>query len=271
MIKTILSRAFAVLMKKPVRLWGISLLSVVLGGMISFAFGLLPIVGFCVSLLLDVSMTIIFLRGYRGEEVETAQLFEAFKDGNAKRVLGGMLWMYLWIFLWGLIPVVGFVFAIIRTYEYRLTPYILVMEPEISATDAIKESRKRTMGYKGKMFGADLLVGVIVFVVAFVLGLMCAIPVLGIVAALAILVVIALLPLFIGLVQSAFYEEITNPTIPATPVYSAPRSYTPNYERSDSSAAVPPVAPPASRKFCGNCGTSMNAESAFCPNCGKPC
>ena len=38
-----------------------------------------------------------------------------------KRVLCGMGWMMLWIFLWSLIPIVGIVFGIIRTYEYRPT------------------------------------------------------------------------------------------------------------------------------------------------------
>ena len=100
----------------------------------------------------------IYLSGYRGENVQVVQLFSCFKDWQtAKRVILGMGWMALWIFLWALIPIVGPIFAIIRSYQYRLTPYILITEPEVSITDAIKESTKRTEGYKLKMWLAEVL------------------------------------------------------------------------------------------------------------------
>ena len=60
-------------------------------------------------------------------------------------------------FLWSLIPVVGIVFGVIRAYEYRFTPYILMTRDDVKPTEAIKVSKAETMGYKGKMFGADML------------------------------------------------------------------------------------------------------------------
>ena len=42
MIKMIYSRAFSVLLKKPLRLWGISLLCTLLSGVLSAAFGIVP-------------------------------------------------------------------------------------------------------------------------------------------------------------------------------------------------------------------------------------
>ena len=152
MILTIYKRALTVLMKKPFTLWGISLLEVLLSGVVSVLFGAIYGLALGINLLLDTSMIMIFLHGYRGDGVACVQLFDCFKDGaTAKRVLGGMAWMKLWIFLWSLIPIAGIVFFFVKSYEYRLTPYILVTEPEISATEAIKESSKRTKGYKGKM------------------------------------------------------------------------------------------------------------------------
>ena len=209
MIKLIYSRAFSALGKKPVRLWAFSLIAPILAGIVSSLFALVPAVGICVSLLLNVSLTMIFLTAYKGEVFKDAQLFDAFKDwATAKRVLGGMLWMELWIVLWSLIPIVGPIFAVIRTYEYRLTPYILMTEPDVAATDAYKKSAEMTKGYKGKMFLADFLVGL-------VLGVLMIIPILNIIVAIAAIFV---LPLFMGLVQAAFYEEIKNPT-PAAPKY----------------------------------------------------
>ena len=225
MIFTIYKRALAVLMKKPIKLWGISLLHIALSALLTGLCGFaIPGLALAVSLLLSTSMLMVYLHGYRGEEVAVLQLFECFKDWmTIKRVVLGLGWMLLWIFLWGLIPIVGPIFAIIRAYEYRLTPYILITEPDVPLTEAIKVSKQRTNGYKLKMFGADILFGVIVcvglLVVGLVLGLLGRIPLIGgafILANMLITLAVEVLsPLFMGLVQAAFYEEINNSTTPA--------------------------------------------------------
>lgn len=259
MIMTIYKRALAVLMKKPLKLWGISLLSTVLTGVLVSLCGFaIPAVGIAVSLLLSTSMLMVYLHGYRGEEVQVLQLFDCFKDwATIKRVVLGLAWMNLWIFLWSLIPIVGPIFALIRTYEYRLTPYILITEPEVALTDAIKVSKERTEGYKLQMFGADILVGLIIAGAYIVLGILCAIPVIQILAVLAMAVLLIaipiLLPLFMGLVQAAFYEEISNPTIPVIRV-----------------GAAPTQAQSGQYGFCTQCGAPfVSADATFCTQCGK--
>ena len=234
MIMAIYKRALSILMKKPFRLWGISLLGTFLAGAAGVAFGLIPIIGVAIALLLEVSLTMILLRGYRGEENPRAvDLFETFQDwATVKRVLCGMGWMILWIFLWSLIPIVGFIFGIIRAYEYRLTPYILMLEPDVKPTEAIRLSKERTKGWKGKMFGADILVIVFFVVAMLVLGLLATIPfvgwLFGIIAALFSICFGALFPLFIGLVQAAFYEEIqTWGTYPGREAYAPARGPAP--------------------------------------------
>ena len=214
MIMAIYRKAFGVLMRKPLKLWGISLLYLFLSCVGVALCGIaIPIFGIAVALLLETSMTIIFLRGYRGEDVRAVNLFDCFRDwATIKRVLCGMGWMLLWIFLWSLIPIVGIIFALIRTYEYRLTPYILVMEPDVKPSEAIKLSKQRTMGWKGKMFGADILIVVFFYVAFLILLLLARIPYAGIVFAILLVLFVILFcllaPLFIGLVQAAFYEEI---------------------------------------------------------------
>ena len=240
LIKKIYGKAGKVLAKKPFALWGISLLSGVLTGVAGMLCGIIPILSLCIGLLLSTSMTMIFLHGYRGEEVKAVQLFECFKDWKTiKRVLCGMGWMFLWVFLWSLIPFVGWIFAIVRIYRYRLTPYILVYEPDVAITDAIKVSAERTQGYKGKMFGADVLIFVAWFVVNLVLGLLSAIPYIGILFALVLIVVNIVFMLFIGLymglVQAAFYEEIMSTT---------------------------------AKRFCTQCGGAVSVDAGFCSHCG---
>lgn len=155
MVSSIYKKTFSVLMKRPFRLWGISLLAEFLCLVAYAGFIGVPAAAFCAALLLSASMSMIFLNSYRtGLEPKTAYLFASFKKDRILRVLGGMAWMQLWIFLWSLIPIVGIVFGIIRMYEYRFVPYILMTRDDVKPTDAIKISKQETMGYKGKMFGA---------------------------------------------------------------------------------------------------------------------
>ena len=261
MLMTIYGRALAVLMKKPLKLWGLSLLSVCLTGVLSALCGFaIPGLALAVTLLLTTSMTMVYLAGYRGEEVRTVQLFSCFKDWQTiKRVTLGLSWMALWVFLWGLIPIVGPIFALIRAYQYRLTPYILITEPEVSITDAIKVSKERTNGYKLQMFLADFLIDIAYFVAVYILGILSGIDVIGILFALVVLALsicyAALRPLFGGLVQAAFYEEISNPTVPVAPSYQ-PTSY----------QQTPPA---GGTVFCTKCGTAHPAGTKFCTSCGN--
>ena len=213
MIGSIYKQSLAVLAKKPFRLWGISLLQIFLASAAYALFGVVVGVAVSIGLLLETSMTLIYLNGFLGQDVKATHLFDCFRDWHTVgRVLGGMAWMLMWVVLWSLIPVVGIVFGIIKAYSYRLTPYILMREPDIKATDACKVSAERTMGFKGKMFLADILAVLAVWAAVLILSLLSAIPYLGwlfgIVNIAVIIICAACLPRFLGLVQSAFYVEI---------------------------------------------------------------
>lgn len=249
MISNLYQKTFSVLMKRPLRLWGITLLSSVLLVVVHIGFIGIPAVGFCAALLLEASMSMIYLNSYRtGLEPKTSYLLAAFRKDRIWRVLGGMAWMYLWIFLWFLIPVVGFVFAAIRAYEYRFVPYILMTRDDVRPTEAIKVSKAETMGYKGKLFGADLLLEGVYFVVILLLSLLSMIPYVGIVfTILRIVLTVAfgvLAPLFLGILHAAFYVEIQNRRAAAAQRPSAPVQPAPPTQPAQ---PVPPVIPaPAS-------------------------
>lgn len=208
----ILKRAWSVMLKKPITLWGLSLLGALLE-IIAFLLGG-PVIGIGIAcgFVLELGLAWVFLDGYRGKEVNSNQLFEPFK--SFWKSFAGMGWRELWILIWSLIPVVGPVFGVIKGYSYSLTPYILREDGDISATDALKESMKRTEGYKGKMFVTDLLIFVILFVPLLILALLGFIPYVGVVFqviyALVTLVITAFGGLYTGLVKAAWYEEIND-------------------------------------------------------------
>ena len=215
MLGQIYSRVLKVLMQKPLKLWGISWLSIFLTGVLSSLCGVaIPVLGISVGVLISVATALIYLRGLRGEEIAVLQLFELFKNRETiKRVLLGMGWMTLWIVLWALIPIVGPVFALIRVYEYRLVPYILVFNPEVPVTEALKVSKEKTMGYKLYMWLADFVYIIVVIVAMILLAIFATIPVIGFIFTLAFVILyfafILALPILPGLIQAAVYDELT--------------------------------------------------------------
>lgn len=301
MVNTIYQKSFAALMKRPFRLWGISLLGALLCWLAGIGFAGILAVGFVIAWAIDVSLAMIFLHTYQtGEEPHTADLFQTFRKDRFLRVAGGMAWMSLWIFLWSLIPVVGIVFGVIRMYEYRFVPYILMTRDDVKPTDAIKISKQETMGYKGKMFGADILLGAGYLGAFLVFTLLGKIPYLGVLfRILWVLISIAyglLAPLFSGIMQAAFYVEIQNrraagpqpsaPAQPVPPVIPAPASEpetqpAPQGEpvvtaQEPEAPAQPepeqeaPEQPQSTEPRCPHCGAPVKMPgAAFCTACGR--
>ena len=212
MVAEIFAKTFSFLSRKPFLLWGLSLLFMLLSYLAIAFSAFIPIIFLPIIFVLTLGMASIFLNGYRGQEVSSADLFSGF---NAKfvRNAGGMGWMYLWILIWALIPIAGIVFAIIKVYSYRFVPYILITDPDIKATDALKKSMQQTKGFRLKMFGADLAVYGCLFGAFLILHLLSLIPYLGYLFAVILvlfwIVSIAVLPLILGIMHAAFYDEIT--------------------------------------------------------------
>ena len=205
----LIAKALEVLKQKPFRLWGLSLLCQLLIALAA-AFGVLPIISVPIALVLNAGMAAVYLTGYRGGEVNADALFAGFK--RFFKVAGGMGWMALWILIWGMIPLAGVVFAVIKSYSYRFVPYIMIQDPDISATEALRLSMKKAEGFKGRMFLTDFLVMLAVAVVVIVFGALSLIPYAGrvfmVLGALAMILVMLVLPLVLGLIGAACYEEI---------------------------------------------------------------
>ena len=205
------------LMKKPVQLWGLSLLGVILQSLSNLLCAAPPILGMGVSSTLSAGMENVFLDAYHQKDINSKQIFSGFSSGKSfLRIAGGMLWRTLWLFLWALfalIPIVGWVIApimlVVKGISYSFTPYLLLRKKDISPLDALKRSMEMTKGYRGKIFLTYLICYAALLVIGLLLFLIGHIPGIGIVLAGIIGVVIGIFcPLFFGVLRAAMFTEV---------------------------------------------------------------
>ena len=205
------------LMKKPVQLWGLSLLGVILQSLSNLLCAAPPILGMGVSSTLSAGMENVFLDAYHQKDINSKQIFSGFSSGKSfLRIAGGMLWRTLWLFLWALfalIPIVGWVIApimlVVKGISYSFTPYLLLRKKDISPLDALKRSMEMTKGYRGKIFltylicyAALLVIGLLLFLIAKIGGF--AVVLAGLIG----LVIGIFCPLFFGVLRAAMFTEV---------------------------------------------------------------
>lgn len=177
--------------------------------LLAMGFGFVPLIWLPIALVLELGMVNIFLSGYRGKPISATQLFEGFSN-KFFRNAGGMGWRSLWLLIWLLVPIAGPIIAIVKFYSYRFVPYIMLEEPDILATEALKKSMLWTNGYKGKMFLADFLLGLAVVVAGIIFGLIASLGGFGIFLAVVFFVVLyAVLPLILGILEAVYYDKIS--------------------------------------------------------------
>ena len=73
--------------------------------------------------------------------------------GDYGHVFGTLFLRDLFLWLWSLLFVIP---GIIKSYSYRMVPYILAEHPELSANEVITRSRKMMNGNKWQAFKLDL-------------------------------------------------------------------------------------------------------------------
>lgn len=126
------------------------IITVLLALVSSVSAGILAII--C-SGLFQVAQDGFFLRMWRGEDCQAADLLYSLIDAGFWRKVGGMLWMQLQVFACTLLLIVpGF----IRAYSLFLTPYILADCPNVSATKASELSARMMRGHRGELFITQL-------------------------------------------------------------------------------------------------------------------
>ncbi|TCI80878.1 DUF975 family protein [Exiguobacterium sp. SH0S1] len=130
----------------------------------------LSFLSFLLTLLiapLTVGWSWLVLSVSRGDKPAVSKLFEPFQTGYVKHVLAPFF-VGLFIFLWALLLVIP---GIVKAFSYSLTNYILRDQPELSALEAITESRRMMDGHKMDAFKLVLSFIGWFFVGVFTLGI----------------------------------------------------------------------------------------------------
>lgn len=139
--------------------WGIAIGIFVLAWLIETVgggvLGWIPVVGWIALFLLTgplyTGVAWVYLAISRREQPDVAYMFSGFKQFG--RTFLAYLLISIFTFLWSLLLIVP---GIIKTYSYSQTFFILRDNPNISALDAITESRHMMNGHKGRLFGLSL-------------------------------------------------------------------------------------------------------------------
>jgi uncharacterized membrane protein len=80
-------------------------------------------------------------------------IFTAFKAGRYLSIVKTLFFMNLYVFLWGLLFVIP---GIVKAYQYRMVPYLITEDPNLTTEQALELSRRMTYGEKWAMFVLDL-------------------------------------------------------------------------------------------------------------------
>ena len=131
--------------------WGIAIgiwvVYLVLGAAIAFTF-IGPII---LSGVLAFGVMAAYLTLVRTKSTSFETLFSGFSNFGTTCVVGILQTIFL--SLWSLLFIIP---GIVKTYSYSMTYYVLHDNPNLSASEAITESRRMMNGYKGKLFCLDL-------------------------------------------------------------------------------------------------------------------
>jgi len=134
--------------------------------------------------ILNTNLSGLFVKVFYGQKIRFSEPYTDLRV-NYGRKLGGFWWSLLWIYLWtlagtapglfiGLLMAI-FIFsyqtsflmvtilalvvyipmlipAIVKGLAYCMQPYILAAHPNVTATNALKLSKRMTKGYRGKIF-----------------------------------------------------------------------------------------------------------------------
>ena len=131
--------------------WGTAILGVVIYMVVTSILSSTG-VGAFVTGLVAVGYISLYLVLMRGGKPSFEGCISAITENIGTKFIATLL-VSLYTFLWSLLFIIP---GIVKSYSYAMTPYILLDRPELSPTEAIKESEKMMNGHKMDLFILEL-------------------------------------------------------------------------------------------------------------------
>lgn len=124
-------------------------------GIITIVGGMIPLVGALITLLISIPLSIglilIYLDVTNNLDIKLERLFDGFKYFWKAFVLMLLVGVFTW--LWTLLFIIP---GIIKAYSYSMSFYILAENPEMTALEALNESKRIMQGHKMELFVLEL-------------------------------------------------------------------------------------------------------------------
>ena len=140
---------------------------------ITFALAFIPVAGVIAVYIivppLSIGMVMIYLDVTYGDEIDLSRLFKGFNMMG--KTIGLFLLILLFTYLWMLLFIIP---GIIKAYSYSMSFYILAENPDMTAREALNESKLIMQGHKWEFFVLELsfilwiLLGVVTFGLALI-------------------------------------------------------------------------------------------------------
>ncbi len=119
--------------------------------LIAGAAGMIPFVGFLSTFLLapplSLGLTMLYLNVTYGEKPQVGTIFEGFQHFGQVVLL--YLMVMIFTLLWSLLFIIP---GIIKGLSYSMCFYILAENPDMTAQEALNESKAIMDGHKGDLF-----------------------------------------------------------------------------------------------------------------------
>ena len=115
---------------------------------------LMTLIGFLILSPICVGGRRFFIENARQKNDQTnlSHMTIAFKDRNYMNVVMNLLLMDILIMLWSVLLVIP---GIIKSYEYRMVPYLLAEHPEMKRRELFQKSKEMMYGQKWNAFLLD--------------------------------------------------------------------------------------------------------------------
>lgn len=154
------------------KVWMFFLVSLIVYA-ITFALAFIPVAGVIAVYIivppLSIGMVMIYLDVTYGDEIDLSRLFKGFNMMG--KTIGLFLLILLFTYLWMLLFIIP---GIIKAYSYSMSFYILAENPDMTAREALNESKLIMQGHKWEFFVLELsfilwiLLGVVTFGLALI-------------------------------------------------------------------------------------------------------